>query len=613
MFGPHSADEAIVRKLVPEGARFRAAEGECGPGTSDDGRQGEGGMTVVGEPVAAPAALRKLEGELRAVLAESEQEIDRLAQEFESLAQQTQEIVATTGDLVRCSESEAMTSVLPRVRALGAAGKNFIRERLAATEGILATVTAEGVLLERLGGLTRGQKAMVRETEMLRVLTNIEVARLGEVGAGFQYLARELDDFSRSVAQSTGELIRHTEERRRLIEETRHTLTRELPGMREAFGRIEKDLDAALGGIDASLGQLSGIPARFRAAAEEIAGQIAGVVAAVQGHDFTRQQIEHVCAALGAIVAALGEGGEGAGELRAGLKIQSCQLRNARETVKGWTSQIRSCLDSMGRIASSEIPDLAPLVLGQERELSSQLAQIERIEEECAADNARVQASFAGLSGLMQLVDEHLARSRSVRDRLQLLMFNSIVEASHLGTRADGILEISTTIKRISAAWEEITRQTEAATGEIRGRVEESGETLRTFSEDGNGTLRAAQAETRGGMEILREGAACANRQGREIEEGTQNLKVRMAEIGAARDRIEACMGRLESAIAGIEAVGQELANDGAPETCDAEAVERRFSAGYTTEMERQVLRAALHGGPLPVAQAFTGNSVELF
>ncbi|MBZ5641907.1 MAG: hypothetical protein LAO19_04040 [Acidobacteriia bacterium] len=47
----------------------------------------------------------------------------------------------------------------------------------------------------------------------------------------------------------------------------------------------------------------------------------------------------------------------------------------------------------------------------------------------------------------------------------------------------------------------------------------------------------------------------------------------------------------------------------------DAAEAERFFSASYTTEMEREVLRAALHGGSLPVTaqHAFEGNSVELF
>jgi hypothetical protein len=42
--------------------------------------------------------------------------------------------------------------------------------------------------------------------------------------------------------------------------------------------------------------------------------------------------------------------------------------------------------------------------------------------------------------------------------------------------------------------------------------------------------------------------------------------------------------------------------------------VEKLFAAGYTTEIEREVLRAALRGEPLPSQQlSLAGNDVELF
>lgn len=573
-------------------------------------------MTAVAEPAAIPETLKKLERELREVLADSEREIGTLIRDFQNLAGQTSLIVETAGVIAGCAESEKMASVLPRVQQLGSVAKKFIRERLEATAGILDTVTSEAALLERLAVLTRGQKAIVRETEMLRVLTNIEVARLGEVGASFQYLAHELDDFSRAVAESTNELTSHTDERRKAVEETRRTLKVELPQMREEFARIEEGLDKALSAVERALGQLSGTPVRFRVCVEEIAGRIAGVVAAVQAHDITRQQIEHVCEALTMI----GAGGDAedrdSGEKRAGLKIQSYQLRNAGGTVRGWTSQIRNCLEGIGRIASSEILELGPVVLGQEREVSAQLTLIERLEEECTAGNAKVQASFAGISGLMQLVSEHLVRSKSVRDRLQLLMFNSIVEASHLGTQADGILEISTSIKRISSSWGEITAQSERATREIQGLVERSGGTLRAFSEESNSSLREAQAETKRGLEILREGAACADERGREIQTAIESLRDSIAEVSDTGSRLEGCFLRLESAVDTTEATEHEMEvnGGGSLEPYDLEALERRFSANYTTEMERAVLRAALCGGPMPTAvEEFAGNSVELF
>ena len=156
----------------------------------------------------------------------------------------------------------------------------------------------------------------------------------------------------------------------------------------------------------------------------------------------------------------------------------------------------------------------------QEGALSAQLTHIDRLEEECESGDAKVQASFAGIAGLMQLVSEHLERSKSVRDRLQLLMFNSIVEASHLGTQADGILEISTSIKRISAAWGGITTQSEEATGRIGTLVEESHGTVESFSEGSYAGLREARAETHGGAGSSARGGQLRGDPGREVESG---------------------------------------------------------------------------------------------
>ena len=560
----------------------------------------------------AAGSLRELGADLRVLSADSERAIEELARDFEGLAQEIREVVATAGTIVRCAEDDRMALVLPGVEHLSTATKSFLRERLEATAGILETVGAEAGLLERLAQLTRGQRAIVKETGMLRVLTNIEVARLGEVGAGFQYLATELDDFSQAVARSTQELTRHTDERSKAIAETERRLQAELPQMRAEFRRMDESLTSALGEVDGTLGQLCQTPQHFRACIEEIAAQIAGVVAAIQAHDITRQEMEHVWMALGDIAGGMEEDEEAA-EMRVGLAIQSYQLRNIRETVRGWMAQIRECLEGIGRIASSEILDLGPVVMAQESALSQQVERIESLEEECEAGNAKVQASLGGIAGLMELVTEHLARSKSVRDRLQLLMFNSIIEASRLGTQADGILEISTTIKGISASWGRITAETEAATGQIRALVDGSRATLEAFSDNSAAPLREARAETMKGLETLRGAAECAERRGREIQAATAALQARIGAIGEAAERLESCFARLEPALGKIDEARAVIGEIDSGSSLDREGVEQRFGARYTTEMERAVMRAALDGGPLPAQQSFAGNSVELF
>jgi hypothetical protein len=194
-------------------------------------------------------------------------------------------------------------------------------------------------------------------------------------------------------------------------------------------------------------------------------------------------------------------------------------------------------------------------------------------------------------------------------------MFNSIVEASHLGTQADAILEISTSIKRISAAWGGITTESEEATGKIQALVEQSHGTVESFSEASYAGLREARVETMAGLEVLREAAGCAETHGHQVETAVRDVQARIAEIAATGERLESGFRRIEGSLEAMEGVRRQLEEEGAGRgSFDAQAVERSFSADYTTEMERAVLRAALEGGPLPpVEQTFAGNSVELF
>jgi hypothetical protein len=410
------------------------------------------------------ATLEQAERELELLVRDSEHEVEGVAGDFGGLARETDGILSLAAAIVGCVETESILAVLDRVESMGGVARQFLEERLKATAGILETVVAEAKLLVRLSELTGAQRAIARETQTLSVLTNIEVARLGELGIGFQYLAHQLDDFSQSVAKGTRELSSHTEERRSAIEETRRMLVVELPHIRENLARTETRLGNALGVVNARLTELSRTPEQFRGCVAEIAGRIAGVVAAVQVQDITRQRVEHVGESLGLIrslVSGLedGETEEACGlpPIVAGLAIQSYQLRSVGETVGEWVSRIRSCIDGILRISCSEVVGIGPAVLLEVRELLEKLGGIEALEGESQAVNGEVESTLGGLSNLMQLVGEHLARSTEVRDRLRLITFNSIIEASHLGSEADAILEISQSIKRLAGVWSEIT------------------------------------------------------------------------------------------------------------------------------------------------------------
>ena len=568
------------------------------------------------------SVLEKSKAELGKVSGTIDHEIESVALTFANLADEADTILQLAGTIVGRVEGGKMSAVLSNVHSLCATVKDFIVERLEATTRILEAVTTELKLLGQLSGVTRGQAAIALQTKALSVLTNIEVARLGSAGTGFQYLAQELSDFSRSVSKGTQELAQHTEGRKSAIEEMKQVLSADLPRLRKELERTQEDLTNASAAIGYSLDQLSSAPGEFKACVEKIAGQVGGVITAVQAHDITRQQLEHVHQGLDLISSGVGRdanSGNGAGQrprTYAGLMIQIGQLKAIRETLVGWTAQIKTCMEGILRVSTSEVVALGPLVLDQEREVSSQLAHIERVQGESQAYGARIQHALAGLSSLLQLVSEHLERSKSIRDHLQLLTFNSIIEASRLNGRADAILAVAGTVKGVSSEWNALTDQSALAREEIVKLVERTSELAETLSESGNARLRQDQAQTADALESVRAAATLVDREARQMGDITGRMHARIGDVRRSAEVLASSFACLDSVIDELEQTIRrlELEDPSATRGYDTAEMEQLFGASYTTESERRVLEAVLRGTALPLLEAsFAGNSVELF
>ncbi len=567
--------------------------------------------------------LGKAGSNLHWLLSTTEGAIAGLVASFQELARHADSILGLAAAIVEHVEDESVRSVLSSAQVLGDAAKEFVDERLRATAGILETVTAEMHLLHKLSIVTDGQAKVAAQIKMLNVHTKIEVAHLGAVGASFEYLARELADFSLKLAQSTDELIRHTSERKATTEKTRLMFSNELPHLTQELARIEENLSEDLAALQSGLTRLSKAPVQFRASAQEIAGQIAGVVVAVQGHDITRQQIEHVQGALETIsqqMAAEAKPGNGgireAAHSHAGLAIQISQLKAIRATIAEWTSQVRVCMGAILRISASDLVEIGQLVLEQERSMSSQLSHIDLLERECQANSDRIRGTLEGISNLSQLVTEHLQKSKSARNRLRMLNFNSVIEASRLGVQADTICVIADGIAEVSIEWTKITEQSGSALTEIMNLSKRINEIMATFSKSGSEKLMGSQTEMKSGLESLRSASAFAGVQGRKIEDATDAMQTMSVEVGKTSDLLDSCYARIDAVLAELENMKSRMEADwpGVMEHYDSGEIERSFSASYTTEAERAVLRSALYGTEMPETQrGFVGNDVELF
>ncbi len=227
-----------------------------------------------------------------------------------------------------------------------------------------------------------------------------------------------------------------------------------------------------------------------------------------------------------------------------------------------------------------------------------------------------MQGTLSGLSSLVDLVNVHLERSQRIRGRLQILMFNSLVEAQRLGGRGAVVSAIARLIDEISEEWIAIGNQSRLALDDILGLVQRTTALVEVFSETSGQKLREDQAQTRIALDNVRSTAAFVAKEATQMQTITENMRAHVADVAATGTRLERSFGYLDAVLGQMHGLSRawESHDLRAAGPCDPAEVERWLSAFYTTEIERSVMSAALHGTPLPAVQrSFVGNVVELF
>ena len=553
---------------------------------------------------------------LDAMGAECEAAIGELVREFEDLAVRVGKVLHLAGLTAQSIDAVAVPAIPAKVQQLIERTDGFVRDRLEADSAVLDAVKGQQRLVEKLLDLNTGNGSAALEIRMLSVLTSMEVARLGESGSGFQYLVRELQSASETISSGAREFARRGRLRSRAMQDTRRRISASLPHKRNRFRAVEDQLRRVLGDVRLSVEELSACPAQLRACAETVSSRISGVVSAVQSYDITRQQSEHVRDALSGIAARIGAGAGDApaGELAMGLRVQVLQLENVKAAMESWTSQIDECLESICAVSQTRLERVAPMVLAQEEQLSGRLRQIESIEGECESDSLEAAEAFASLSTLVALVAEHARIAQMTRDRLEMLSFNSIIEARNLGAKADVMLEISKNVTRIASGWGVTAKQSAITRAELKQRMDETQATITIVREERDVALREARSAIAGALGDLRSAAQCAAGNAAEMARWTDGLHERIETARSISRSLSNITDRIERSIRQIDEMRQNLMGSAAEKECDPARLEEEYSRSYTTEIERHILRAALYGEAVPIGeQAETGNDVELF
>jgi hypothetical protein len=556
---------------------------------------------------------------LDAALTTTREDIGAVATQFEMLSSEVQRILELTSPIVDCVREDWVASIVPVAHRLDVSARRFIEERIESLAAISNVFTNEAKMLENLLSLTADQRSIAHEGKNLGVLASIEVAGLGAAGRRFEYMARELDEFSAMISSGTEEVRTEARQRRITLIDRHRKFNLTLQRRREYFHSIERELGEAIATMDSVLAELARIPADFQECVAMIAANISRVVEAVQMQDVTRQQTEHVRDAL---IRVSGEdfnceprSCKNQERRSAILRIQALQVESVRHSTKEWVEQVNQCLESILAAGSSDVVAMGAKILAQERRLSSQLARIERLQRDCDVDDAEIEVCLAGLGALMRITKTHLERSRLARDRMQLLNFNSMIEARHLGSQASAVLEITRNIGRISTVWSQLTDRSDHTLEAMLTSSARADEAHRTRTRLGMEALGNARRESQAGLATLSQAAAIADRNGKKIDCAIATLHDEIKVLRRIAERLTHSVALLLEAREEIDEASDIARSSAAALTNDElQQIETECAQLYTSELERRILRAALYGEAMPLAAAaVTANDVELF
>jgi hypothetical protein len=567
----------------------------------------------------ARSAIEHARALLESVLTTTGEDIRAVATQFENLAAKVESVLKLTSTIVDCVREDWMQSIVPMARTLDAAARRFITERVESIAAIGMVFTGEAGMIENLLTLTAEQRSIAREGKTLGVLASIEVARLGVDGCRFEYMARELAEFSAMVSSGADEVRTEAVQRHASLIDRRRKLNLSFQRRREYFSNIESELGNAIAAMETALAQLAHIPADFQQCVAVIAADISSVVEAVQMQDATRQQTEHVLGALIRVSEEIESSGPPYNGVDARssviLNVQGLQIENARSTTEEWISKINRCLENILNVSSSDVVDIGARILAQEHCLSTQLAHIERLERECEADDADIENCLGGLGELMRITKTHLEHSRLARDRMRLLNFNSMIEARHLGSQATSVLEITRNIGRISTGWSELTDRSGDTLEAMLTSSARADEAHRTTTRASKADLGNAQKQSQVGLRALSHAAVIANCNGEKIEVAVAALHNEIAALGRIAERLMRSVTTLAKARGEIDQAAEVRRSSVADlKESERKQIETECTAAYTCELERRILRAALFGEAMPAeGAAGTFNDVELF
>jgi hypothetical protein len=519
--------------------------------------------------------------------------------------------------------SQVLTHVLELLRR--------IETRAEASDRALTRVCASTGQVGRTFGDFQNTVSVFR---VLGSLTRIEAARLGNAGVEFGDLAEEVSGLTRSIESSGQGIV----DASAILHQKMQAALAKATGL---HANELKELPAITAEVLTSLASLED---RQRRAAEaslrdaddykDVSAAIEDLITAIQFHDITRQQIEHVADALEHLRAEFPNGRRSRAappDARAVLSLQSSQLSNAEQVFAASAGRIERDLDSIGgRVRNMAEASKTLMGLSAEEqdsffvELEGRFTAILKVVTKCATVEAQIKSALAELAAAVRRMRESVADVRQVEIRIHRIAINATIRAVQIGDSGNALSVIAEVMQRLALDSNNITGEVTATLDTISDAAHSMSDGSCCLPESEGSDADGVLSEMRGAILKLHSASeATFSRLNQttvfstRLSEAVQSVRAGFsagALFAEATDRARRMLqqfgGHAEPAHSeNLEPAAQQRLKD--------------YAAHYTMQTERDVHQSVAMGAAAPLAPAGAvetvpgdeglGENVELF
>ncbi|MBF0456326.1 MAG: hypothetical protein HQK99_00335 [Nitrospirae bacterium] len=306
-------------------------------------------------------------------------------------------------------------------------------------------------------------RKLSKTISIIGTLIRIETARVGN--AEFNIMTDLVDTLAKQILKGTDEIIGSVKTAETFVADANDRLAPFIETAGKELGSVKEHVNVILGELDTMSTQAKWLCERISSRAYSISPEVGEVVASIQFHDITRQQIEHVSEAFHDIDARIAtfDSEDENGKfilirwVTEAIKIQIGQLNFVLNETQKAAVTISGSLSKVSELSEAQAEDALTITAEEETGnnkialVGSALDALVRVLVAVNDMTVNLLESVKKTGTNLQGMAGHLENIESISENMNLMALNAMIKVSRVGDAGRGLGVLANEISNLSA------------------------------------------------------------------------------------------------------------------------------------------------------------------